>query len=158
MSIVFTCTFIVAPILLIIIMGIIRIVEYNNDIATINSCPTITFKDFLKYYNASPEKWSHNEDFSGTLFLHYYNNKLYKIYFTCEREEKKFKKWLVLEEKAKSNKVANEKLTELKKQWNKDLLGHVETTVDSLQKQLNETEAARKYWEDAYNEVMKGQK
>lgn len=134
-------------------------VEYNNDIATINNCPTITFKDFLKYYNASSEKWSHGEDFSGTPFLHYYNsNKLYKIYFTCEREEKKFNKWLALEEKAKSNKIANEKLIELKEQWSKDLLGHVETAVDSLQEQLDEAEAARKYWEDAYNGIMKGQK
>lgn len=124
----------------------------------VNGYPTITFKEFLEHYNDAPQKWDYNFDCDHTIYLKYETE---RIYFTTPKDEKKFEKWCIALAKAKTEDNVKKKLSELQKKWafdaneaekrkNKELF--------SLQKQYDETAAAAQYWENAYNEVMKGQK
>lgn len=133
---------------------IFSIRNYFSKVEAIGSYPAISFKEFLTYYNNAPEKWSiqkycytWGED---TYHLYYCAE---EIYFSSDYEYHKFRKWQEVQERNKKYNEAMEKLKYLKGEWAEDM-----NKADSYKTELAEAEAAAKYWEDLYNQIVKENK
>lgn len=123
---------------------------YFSKAKVINGCPTISFKEFLTYYNNAPEKWAFRDGACDNVYIYYCAR---EVCLSSDYEYHKFYKWQEAQKRNKKYNKAMKELKYLKEKWAEDM-----NKVDPYKTELAEAEAAAKYWEDAYNEVMKGQK
>lgn len=125
--------------------------SYFSKVAVIDGCPTISFKEFLTYYNAAPEKWViKSRTYSETYEIYYCTR---EICLSSDYEYHKFNKWVETQRRNKKYNKAMEELKYLKGKWTEDM-----NKVDSYKTELAEAEAAAKYWEDLYNQIVKENK
>lgn len=127
--------------------------NYFSKVEAIDGYPAISFKEFLTYYNNAPEKWSIQNCYSwveDTYHLYYCAE---EIYLSSNYEYHKLRKWQEIQEKNKKYNRAMEKLKYLKGKWAEDM-----NKADSYKIELAEAEAAAKYWEDLYNQIVKENK
>lgn len=145
-----------SPVIGVLVLVLIKSIQYNCPEEDIEGNPTITFENFLEHYNNAPDKWSWTYDYCDRRCLIYKSDRLY---FTTRKDEKKFEKWSTALAKAKIKNNAKKRLNELQKKWASDANEaekRKNKELSSLQKQYDEVAAAAKYWEDAFNEVVKG--
>lgn len=143
---------------MIIILGSVFITSIKNNIPKekVNNYPTITFEEFLRHYNDAPQKWDcNNFKYDDSIYLKYETE---RVYFTSPREEKKFVNWYQMKEDARESETARKKLEKLQSKWAADAVKNNKNELSSLQTQYDEMAAAVQYWQDVYNEIMKGQK
>lgn len=151
-----TLLIVFSPVICVLFLVLIKSIQDNSSKEDIDGNPTITFEDFLEHYNDAPNKWSWGYDYYDRRYLNY---RCDKLYFITRKDEKKFEKWNTSLTKAKIENNLKKKLNELQKEWTSDAdeaEKRKNKELSFLQKQYDEVAAAAKYWEDAFNEVMKG--
>lgn len=136
-----------SPILLLLIFALR---SYFSKAKVINGCPTISFKEFLTYYNNAPEKWAFRDGILDDIRIYYCTR---EICLSSDYEYHKFNKWQEAQRRSKKYDKAMKELKYLKEKWAEDM-----NKVDSYKTELAEAEAAAKYWEDLYNQIVKENK